>query len=170
MSGITGKSKMNTTRRKFLVNVLLILSAFVGLLVSIPVLGALFAPLIEKRPQVWRKVGNVDDFKIGDTVLVEYRDASPLPWSGLTSKTASWLRRVSEDEFIAFSVNCAHLGCPVRWVADAKLFLCPCHGGVYHSDGSYAAGPPPHDLDRYPVRVHKNSVEIQTSPIPITTL
>lgn len=170
MSKTKEQNKVTINRRSFLVNMLLILSAIVALLVSIPVIGALFAPLIEKRPQVWRKVGNVDDFKIGDTVLVEYRDASPLPWAGLTSKTASWLRRVSADEFIAFSVNCAHLGCPVRWVADAKLFLCPCHGGVYNSDGSYAAGPPPHGLNRYPVRIRKNSVEIQTSPIPITTL
>ena len=47
----------------------------------------------------------------------------------------------SDDEFVAFSVNCAHLGCPVRWLREAHLFMCPCHGGVYYEDGRVAAGP-----------------------------
>ncbi|MEJ2053240.1 MAG: Rieske (2Fe-2S) protein [Calditrichaceae bacterium] len=96
--------------------------------------------------------------------------ASPLPWSGKVSETASWLRRVSDNSFIAFSINCAHLGCPVRWIEDAELFLCPCHGGVYNKDGSYAAGPPPHGLRKYPVRVRDGNVEIEASAIPITNL
>jgi menaquinol-cytochrome c reductase iron-sulfur subunit len=72
------------------------------------------------------------------------------------------------DEFIAFAVNCSHLGCPVRWLGDANLFMCPCHGGVYYSDGSVAAGPPPRPLTRYPVRIQNGEVQIQTRPIPIT--
>src|SRR3712207_8271662 len=40
----------------------------------------------------------------------------------------------------AFAVNCTHLGCPVRWIQDASLFLCPCHGGVFYSDGRVAGG------------------------------
>lgn len=157
-------------RRSFLMAILMGSSALVSALVAIPVVGALLEPLLRQTPQVWRAVGKVDDFKIGETTLVQFRDASPLPWSGVTSQTASWLRRISESEFIAFSVNCAHLGCPVRWIPDSELFLCPCHGGVYNKDGSYAAGPPPHGLDRYPVRLRNNQVEIQTSPIPITNI
>ena len=38
---------------------------------------------------------------------VDFIDASPLPWAGVTAKTAAWLRRVAADEFVAFSVNCA---------------------------------------------------------------
>lgn len=141
-----------------------------GILTLIPVVGALFAPLFRKTPQAWRAVGDVDDYIIGKTVLVKYKNASPLPWAGLSSQSASWLRRVSKDKFIAFAINCTHLGCPVRWMPDAEIFLCPCHGGVYNKDGSYAAGPPPHGLNRYPVRIRNNQVEIQTSPVPITNL
>jgi menaquinol-cytochrome c reductase iron-sulfur subunit len=64
-------------------------------------------------------------------------------------------------------VNCTHLGCPVQWFENAKLFLCPCHGGVYQADGSVAAGPPPKPLPQYPIRVQGGQVEIQTAPIPI---
>src|SRR5438034_1305821 len=48
--------------------------------------------------------------------------------------------------FQVFNVNCTHLGCPVNWQAEAKLFLCPCHGGVYYEDGTVAGGPPPRPL------------------------
>ncbi len=157
-------------RRKFFTKLGIYLSGFLGLVIAIPVVGALLAPLLKKTPIVWRSVGSKDDFEVGKTVLVTFKDASPLPWSGPTAQSASWLRRKSEDEFIAFSINCTHLGCPVRWIPDSELFLCPCHGGVYNKDGSYAAGPPPKGLTHYPVRVRKNEVEIMASPLPITRL
>jgi nitrite reductase/ring-hydroxylating ferredoxin subunit len=94
--------------------------------------------------------------------------ASPLPpQAGVTAKRAAWLRRTAEQEFVAFSVNCAHLGCPVRWLEGARLFMCPCHGGVYYEDGRGAAGPPPHGLTRYPIRIRDGEVEISTQPMPI---
>jgi menaquinol-cytochrome c reductase iron-sulfur subunit len=138
-----------------------------GAAISAPGIGFVVAPLFRDDPREWRSLGKVDQFKVGETVNVVFIDASPLPWAGVTSKTAAWLRRVAEAEFIAFSVNCAHLGCPVRWLEDARLFMCPCHGGVYYEDGRVAAGPPPHPLTRYPVRVNAGQVEIRTEPIPI---
>ncbi|MGH7917038.1 MAG: ubiquinol-cytochrome c reductase iron-sulfur subunit, partial [Candidatus Binataceae bacterium] len=127
----------------------------------------IIGPLVAKTPTVWRPVGKIDDFKIGDTVKVSFLDPSPMVWAGVTSLTAAWLRRVAGVEFIAFSVNCSHLGCPVRWLPKAKLFMCPCHGGVYYADGSVAAGPPPRGLFKYPVRVRKGQVEILASAVPI---
>jgi menaquinol-cytochrome c reductase iron-sulfur subunit len=61
------------------------------------------------------------------------------------------------------------MGCPVRWLGDAELFMCPCHGGVYYKDGTVAAGPPPEPLVRYEVRVAHGLVQIKSAPIPITT-
>jgi menaquinol-cytochrome c reductase iron-sulfur subunit len=138
-----------------------------GAAISTPGIGFVVAPLFRAQPLEWRPVGKLDQFKVGQTVNVVFQDASPLPWAGVTSRTAAWLRRVSDGEFMAFSVNCAHLGCPVRWMEDARLFMCPCHGGVYYEDGRVAAGPPPHPLTRYPVRVNGDQVEIRTDPIPI---
>ena len=167
-SNKTGEKRID--RRSFLLNSLWGLSGITVGLISIPVVGALLEPLFRKYPMEWRGVGKVDDFIPGETILVRFKDASVLPWSGRTSQTASWLRRVSGNDFIAYSVNCTHLGCPVRWIPDAEIFLCPCHGGVYNKDGSYAAGPPPQGLNRYPVRVRDGNVEIQASPVPITNI
>ncbi|HKV81405.1 MAG TPA: Rieske (2Fe-2S) protein [Candidatus Sulfotelmatobacter sp.] len=91
-----------------------------------------------------------------------------MPWAGVTAETAAWLRRVDELQFKAFSVDCTHLGCPVRWLPAADLFMCPCHGGVFYADGRVASGPPPKPLTTYPVRVENGQVQILTSPLPIT--
>jgi menaquinol-cytochrome c reductase iron-sulfur subunit len=156
-------------RRSFHARLSIILSAFIGAVITLPGLAFVLAPIFKKPKQKWRPVGKVDDFKEGATVLVSFEDPSPEPWAGVTAKTAAWLRRVDQSEFIAFSINCRHLGCPVRWVASADLFMCPCHGGVYYSDGTVAAGPPPEPLDRYQVRVRDRQVEIHTAPVPLTT-
>jgi menaquinol-cytochrome c reductase iron-sulfur subunit len=139
-------------------------------IVAIPFVGFVFAPLFEAQPQVWRPVGPVGRFRIGTTVEVSFPDSSPLPWAGIVARTAAWLRRESAETFVAFSVDCTHLGCPVRWLPQASLFMCPCHGGVYYADGTVAAGPPPRPLPQYPVRVRNGQVEIRTTPIPITTI
>jgi menaquinol-cytochrome c reductase iron-sulfur subunit len=157
------------SRRNFIMRITIAAGTAIAALVSLPVLGFVLAPLVRKPPVYWRSVGPVESFQIGQTVKVDFTDPSPLPWSGITAKTAAWLRRVSDSEFIAFSINCRHLGCPVRWLDGAKLFMCPCHGGVYYEDGSVAAGPPPEPLARYEVRVNNGQVEIETSPIPLTT-
>jgi len=159
-------------RRQLLGKMSLAVGICGGAAISVPGIAFIVAPLFRKSPTEWRPIGKVEEFAPGKTVNVVFVDATPLPWAGVTSNTAAWLRRTTnpttgEEEFIAFSVNCAHLGCPVRWLEDARLFMCPCHGGVYYEDGSVAAGPPPHALTRYPVRVNEGMVEIQTAPIPI---
>ena len=139
------------------------------MIMAVPIVGFVVAPLFRKAPGDWMSVGKVDDFEIGKTVDVQITDPSPLPWAGITAKSAAWLRRESADEFIAFSVNCSHMGCPVRWLAGAELFMCPCHGGIYYKDGSVAAGPPPRPLYRFTVRVVDGIVQIRSAPVPITT-
>ncbi len=156
-------------RRKFFLSVTAAAGSAMALLISVPVVGFVLAPMVLSPREDWRGVGSLDSFKIGETVKVDFTDPSPLPWSGITAKTAAWLRRTGDTEFVAFSMNCRHLGCPVRWVPGAKLFMCPCHGGVYYEDGSVAAGPPPEPLARYQVRVNNGQVEIETSAIPLTT-
>lgn len=155
-------------RRRFLERLSIGLGALCGAALSIPAIGFVLGPLFRKPPDSWRGVGKIEAFKVGETVNVNFIDPSPLPWAGVTARTAAWLRRVDNEEFIAFAVNCSHLGCPVRWLQDANLFMCPCHGGVYYSDGSVAAGPPPRPLTRYPVRVQNGEVQIMTRAVPIT--
>jgi menaquinol-cytochrome c reductase iron-sulfur subunit len=167
---MNNETKHEISRRNFLMKVGLGLGGVAATAVAIPVIGALLAPLLQKKKQSWRTVGVIDDFTIGSTSLVKFINSDPVPYAGVTAKTAAWLRRNAENDFIAFSVNCTHLGCPVRWEPEAELFMCPCHGGVYYKDGSVAAGPPPKELTQYAVRVYNGEVQIQTAPLPLTNI
>jgi menaquinol-cytochrome c reductase iron-sulfur subunit len=158
---------LSPERRRFMGRLSIALSAIAATIVGIPVVGFILGPLIAPEKDVWRAVGTVDSFKAGETVKVSFLDPSPMEWAGVTALTAAWLRRLESGSFEAFAINCAHLGCPVRWLPKADLFMCPCHGGVYYADGSVAAGPPPHGLFKYPVRVRDGQVEILASAVPI---
>lgn len=154
-------------RRQFLSRLSLGLSAVIGAVIGLPIVSFLLAPLFQKPDEDWRPVGPVTNFAEGATAQVEIEDPSPLAWAGLAAKTAVWLRRESEREFIAFAVNCTHLGCPVRWLQEANLFMCPCHGGVFYRDGRVAGGPPHSPLVQYPVRIRNNQVEILAGASPL---
>jgi menaquinol-cytochrome c reductase iron-sulfur subunit len=152
-------------RRRFLNRLTIVLGAVAGMVAALPSLGFLLG--LRRSEGAWRNVGPLDDFKPGTTTLVTFEDPSPLPWSGVTARTAAWLRREADERFSAFAINCTHLGCPVRWLPDADLFMCPCHGGVFYADGRVASGPPGRPLARYDVRVRRGAVEILASPLPI---
>lgn len=156
-------------RRKFFEKLCFAMGGICTAILGVPLVGFVVAPLFRKTPEKWVSVGKISDFEIGKTINVTIQDPSPLPWAGITAKSAAWLRRNSQESFTAFSVNCTHLGCPVRWLQDAELFMCPCHGGVYYKDGTVAAGPPPRPLFQYQVRVVAGEVQIKSAAIPITT-
>lgn len=156
-------------RRGFLARLSLLLGGAGAAAAGIPILGFLLSPLRRETEATWRSVGSVADFPLARTVRVRFLDAEPLPWAGFAARSAAWLRRTGEAEFVAFSTYCTHVGCPVRWEEGARLFMCPCHGGAFYDDGSVAAGPPPRALDRYPVRVRAGEVEILTPPIPLSS-
>lgn len=162
--------KQNHTRREFLSCLCYGMGSAATLIAATPVFAALLGPLLKKTREVWRTVGKVEDFLPGSMHLVKYQDAEPLKWAGTTAETAAWLHCESKNEYKAFSVNCTHLGCPVRWIDKSSLFMCPCHGGVYYKDGTVAAGPPPKSLVKYKVRQKNGKVQILTHPTPITTL
>lgn len=154
------------TRRHLLMAVSVAAGGLASVAVGLPMVGFLLAPLFRKQPPVWRAVGSLTKFPVGQTEKVTFEDSSSIAWGGQDSETAAWLRRVDENTFEAFSVECTHLGCPVRWEASAELFMCPCHGGVYYKDGQVAAGPPPHSLQQFPVRILNNVVEVEWRKLP----
>ncbi len=164
--GGSGGAPDASDRRTFLRRLSIFAGALAATIIAIPAVWFVVQPLARPRQEAWRDVGALDDFAVGKTVVVQYQDPSPLNWAGVTAKTAAYVRREPND-WKAFTINCSHLGCPVRWEDDAKLFMCPCHGGVFFADGEVAAGPPEAPLARYPVRVQNGRVLIRTASVPI---
>lgn len=154
------------TRRGFLMTLALVLNAAAAALVGIPVVGFLLSPVRRMAEQAWVDLGPLTTFPTGETRLATYRNPFTLPWDGETANVACWVRRISSTDFQVFAINCAHLGCPVRWFPESKLFMCPCHGGVYYEDGSRASGPPPRGLYTYQVKVDGDHLMVRAGELP----
>lgn len=154
------------SRRGFMTMVTLGFSGLIGLMSGIPIIGHLLGPIARPVPQLWIDLGPVGDFPVGETKLVKFKDTTSVAWAGLTEQTAVWARQLTQGQFNVWAVNCTHLGCPVNWLPDAKLFECPCHGGIFYADGQVAAGPPPRPLFKHEVRVQNGILQAQTLPLP----
>ena len=156
------------SRRNILSLLTVACGAAAAILAGVPIVGFLLGPFLRQRPGEWIDLDKVDHYSVGQTVKVIFSSPEAQPWSGVVGNTAAWLRCENHDRFIAFVVNCSHLGCPVRWDSKAELFLCPCHGGVYYGNGQVAGGPPPEPLHQYKTRVKDGVVQIHSRSIPIT--
>jgi Rieske Fe-S protein len=156
------------SRRAFLFKLSVMLNVVVGAVLAVPLIGYLFGPAMKKGSNTgaWIPIGTVNDFPVGETRLVDFRSPVASFDDGETAKVACWVRRISEQQFQVFAINCAHLGCPVRWFAQSKLFLCPCHGGAYYEDGSRASGPPERGLFEYRYKLSGDSLIIHAGDMP----
>jgi menaquinol-cytochrome c reductase iron-sulfur subunit len=134
-----------------------------GAIIVLPAVGFAIAPIFEKPDELWESVGPLDRFTDQTYKPVVFTIVEGI---GEAGKTTAFVRKGSQKRgedpngFIAISTRCAHLGCPVNYVAAAKSFVCPCHGGVYDFEGKVIGGPPVRPLDRFQTRVSKRQVQI----------
>ena len=136
---------------------------------TLPALGFAVGSAVFERPPVrWEAVGAPDDFP-DDTYIPKVITLTT--GIGEAGKTTVYMRARSDadakpdppgydEQFIAVSTRCMHLGCPVRYVGASQRFICPCHGGVYDFQGKVVGGPPVRPLDRFYTRVRGGRVEV----------
>ena len=155
------------TRRTFLMNVGIALNAVVALAIATPVVAYLFGPVLRRKDyRNWVTLGNAADFHPGETTLVTFRNPYQNSWDGETANVPAYVRCSEDGRYTVFAINCAHLGCPVRWFSESQLFMCPCHGGIYYADGSRASGPPERGLFTYEMKVEDGKLMIKAGQLP----
>ena len=156
------------SRRGFLFRLGVALNVIGAALVGVPVVGYVFGAGASRRAdgQSWITLGPASGFPVGETRLATYENPVRVAWDGATAKVACWVRHIEGDRFQVFAVNCAHLGCPVRWFAQSRLFMCPCHGGAYYEDGSRASGPPPRGLFEYEYQIRDGVLWVRGGQLP----
>lgn len=155
------------SRRWLLLKAGIALNGLVGLVLAAPVIRYLLAPWRKDSSyNSWVSLGSESDFPAGETRLAFYKNPYTHPWDGATDSVACYVRRESADQFRVFAINCAHLGCPVRWFPQSQLFMCPCHGGVYYADGSRASGPPERGLFTYDWKLEGGNLQIDAGQMP----
>jgi menaquinol-cytochrome c reductase iron-sulfur subunit len=156
------------SRRAFLFKLSVAFNAVVGIVLAVPLVEYFLGPSMRKSSDTggWVPLGPLDNFPVGQTRLAEFRNPLATFDDGETANTSAWVRRVSAQRFQVFAVNCAHLGCPVRWFPESRLFLCPCHGGAYYEDGTRASGPPERGLFEYRYRIDGAALVIHAGDMP----
>ena len=155
------------SRRTYLMKLGVAINAVVGLVLAIPVIGYLLGPTLQRREYLaWVDLGDASKFNEGETALVTFRNPFTTSLDGETANVPAYVRTAAPGDYTVFAVNCAHLGCPVRWFSESQLFMCPCHGGVYYADGSRASGPPERGLFTYPTKIEGGHLWIDAGQVP----
>jgi len=157
------------TRRSALMKLGILLNGIAGAILAIPIVRYVLSPVshgMKGGYESWLPLGQLEQFPVGQTRLATYKNPVVNPWDGMTADVACWVRNIDGKKFQVFAVNCAHLGCPVRWFPQSGLFMCPCHGGVYYQDGSRASGPPERGLFEHHFKVENGKLLIKAGEMP----
>jgi menaquinol-cytochrome c reductase iron-sulfur subunit len=138
---------------------------------ALPALGFALGPIFSREPFDWQPIGPPSHFP-DDTYTVAV--ITIVQGIGEAGKSIAYVRARNPaidtepldqyDHFVALSSRCMHLGCPVRFVAAAARFICPCHGGVYDFRGMVAGGPPVRPLDRFYTRLNPSTGLVEIGP------
>jgi menaquinol-cytochrome c reductase iron-sulfur subunit len=155
------------TRRRLMTGGAHAAGAIAAAAFTLPALGFALGPVFERTHWSWQAVGEPADFPddgyVPKVIVLD-------PNVGEAGRSTVFVRRRNPaidlepadrwNRFVAISSRCAHVGCPVDFVAAAGSFICPCHGGVYDFRGIRVGGPPPRPLDRFFTRVSGGQVQI----------
>lgn len=141
----------------------------IGAVVSLTPLVAGMAffldPLLRKRPNF--KGGDEDGFLFVTLLTDLPNDGTPLrfvlradkvdAWNEFSNQTIGsvYLRKI-EDQIIAYSDTCPHLGCKVDYQEGKQEFLCPCHASAFELNGKPMNKIPPRGLDVLMSKVDSN--------------
>jgi menaquinol-cytochrome c reductase iron-sulfur subunit len=136
-------------RRSFLGALVTLGSAFVGALLSVPLIRFAIFPLIRLTTDLKSSpVGSLSEFtSITEpamrTIQIEQIDG----WRKTVSEKIVYISKDQRDQLCVLTSICPHLGCTVPWSKEKKQFICPCHGGTFSADGSRVSGPSQRGMD-----------------------
>ena len=165
----TPPTDASLSRRGFFMKLGILFNGFAAIVLAVTIVRFLLSSAARGQGKgylSWVHLGDVTNFPEGETRMATFRNPLVMPTDGKTVDTACWVRRIAGDQFQVFAINCAHLGCPVRWFQQSGLFMCPCHGGAYYRDGARASGPPERGLFEYPYKIENGVLTIDAGQLP----
>ena len=91
----------------------------------------------------------------GQPVSVTVKDTLDDAWNRFRDVPVGsvWLRRLPENNIIAFNSICPHLGCSVNYRSGENDFFCPCHTSSFDLDGNKTNEVPPRDMDSLEIKL-----------------
>ena len=70
-----------------------------------------------------------------------------------------------DQELLAISARCPHLGCSVIWQPEEKRFICPCHASSFDLYGNFENRPVPRPLDIFEITIEDSKVLVNKSRV-----
>ena len=145
-------------RRGFVVAVVYGLGSIMAAALGLPALLYLFLPPRVRKETDWVDAGNLSRLDLKQPTEVTFRRNSVDGWKVTSVKENAWVVRTSENEVVAFSPWCTHLGCAYHWEDRKQQFVCPCHNSAFDLNGNVVTGPAPRPLDRFPVKLEAREI------------
>ena len=146
------------TRRSFFTRITAAISTFIGISLTVPLVGYVISPAFQRKKKEWVSVGKLDELPIDEPKDLQYTETIEDGWLQTDSTKGIWAIKHKDNHVTVFSPICPHLGCGYRWDSQDRLFKCPCHGSIYDIDGKVKGGPAPRPLDTLPVKVENGQV------------
>jgi len=154
-------------RRNFFVRAIQGLGALIAGGLGVPALGYLFTPARTKAGGEWLEVAQLSQLSPRVPEEVVFRRNRVDGWKVTSEKSTAWVVKLSENEVVAYSPQCTHLGCAYSYDEKKGEFLCPCHTSNFSIEGKVLTGPAPRPLDRYAVRVESGKILLGSVDQPI---
>ncbi|SES80383.1 menaquinol-cytochrome c reductase iron-sulfur subunit [Oceanobacillus limi] len=152
------EEKQQVSRRQFLNYTLTGVGGFMaaGLLIS-PIRMAIDPVLKPSSAGEYANVGLAVEDITTEPQRVDWKIDQVDGWYESKVSKSAWVFKDDNDEIMALSPTCTHLGCVVSWEGNddhPNQFYCPCHDGRYYKDGTNIEGTPPtRPLDLYDHKV-----------------
>ena len=140
-------------RRNFYVVCIYVVWVVIGVVLAIPAAMYLLWPPRPRKEQVWVEAGRVTQLELDTPTEVVFRKNRVDGWRVTSEKSIAWVVKQSDNDIVAFSPRCPHLGCAVHWVAKQNEFFCPCHASTFSIEGQVLSGPAQRPLDRFEAKV-----------------
>jgi len=148
------------SRRTFYILLINAIMGLIGAALAIPAAIYLLFPPRARQGSTWVKTADLSTIPAGKPTEISFQRKRADGWQMITEKTTAWVVKQPNNEVVAFTPICTHLGCAYHWDEASHNFLCPCHTSVFSIDGKVLAGPAPRPLDRYAVKVESGILEI----------
>ncbi|QMS86322.1 ubiquinol-cytochrome c reductase iron-sulfur subunit (plasmid) [Nostoc edaphicum CCNP1411] len=123
---------------------------------SLPEKGVAYAPettAISSTSGDWQTVGTIAELDKAGQLLNENLPVGAVLVVG-TSKSKN---------LVAVNPTCTHMGCTVEWLAEEKIFLCPCHASEFDPNGNVQMGPATKPLSNYETKIEGDLVIVKRS-------
>ncbi len=139
-------TKREISRRQFLNYTLMGVGGFMGAALLTPMLRLAIDPVtnVSASSDMVSTGLKVEDITKEPT-RVDFKVKQVDGWYETEETRTAWVYK-ENDNIVALSPTCKHLGCTVSWNGSKdhpNEFFCPCHGGRYKKNGKNVPKTPP---------------------------